>query len=155
MKTKGKLVYDPKRGEDFRKQHKTKTLILELSKDQLDLYYQWFLTKKYGQWLTMQRPMYGLHVTVVRGDEKISQDKLKVWKKYQNQTIEIDYDPTKIKIHWKFWSIPVYSKQLENIRAELGLKASHDFHMTIGRMYPDQKCPALLSSFYKILYISL
>ena len=134
IKTTGKLAYDPTR-QEFRKTHKTRTLILELPHDQMDLYYQWFLTKKYGQWIAMQRPMWGLHVTVVRGDEHISKEKLGLWKKYQGQSIEVMYDPERIKCHWKFWSVPVKSPRLEEIRAELGLKAFHDFHITVGRMY--------------------
>jgi hypothetical protein len=138
IQTTGKLVYDPNRGEDFRKQHKTKTLIVELPRDQMDLYYQWFLTKQYGQWITMQRPMYGIHCTVVRGDEKIPQDRVHLWKKYHGQKIELMYDPEKLKSHWKFWSIPVFSQRLNEIRSELGLRPSEDFHITVGRMYPWQ-----------------
>lgn len=135
IKTTGKFIYDPKR-QDFRKTYKSRTLIVELQRDQMDLYYQWFLRQKFGQWLTLQRPMFGLHCTIVRGDERIKNENL--WKKYQGQSIEIEYDPEKLKRHWTFWSIPVFSTRLEEIRGELGLQAYHDFHITIGRMYDHQ-----------------
>lgn len=134
IKVKGKLVYDPVR-PDFRKLHKQHTLIVELPRDQMDLYYQWFLRQKYGQCMAMQRPMYGLHCTVVRGDEKIDKAHIQHWKKYQGQSIEIEYDPTEIERHWAFWSITVKSQRLIEIREELGLHVFHRFHITIGRQY--------------------
>ena len=89
IKLKGKLVYDPNRGADFKKTNKVRTLVLELPRDQLDLYYQWFLTKEYGSWLTMQRPMYGTHVTVVKGNEHIDGKYLPLWKKHAGEIVEI------------------------------------------------------------------
>jgi len=134
IQTVGKLIYDPYR-KDLRKTHKARTLIAELPRDQLDLYYQWFLTKKYGTWMTLQRPMYGLHVTIVKGDEKVPQDRLHLWKKYQGQPIELMYDPTKLQCNWKFWSLEVKSDKILEIREELGLKGLYRPHITIGRAY--------------------
>lgn len=134
IKTTGKLVYDPIRF-DFKKTHKQRTLILDLKRDDLDLYYQWFLKQKYGQWMSLQRPMYGVHCTVIKGDEFIPKDKLCLWKKYQGQFLEIEYDPSKIERHWEFWSLSVKSKQLIEIRKELGLKEDFRLHITIGRQY--------------------
>lgn len=134
MIAKGKLIYDPIR-PGFRKEHKQRTLIVELPKDQMDLYYQWFITNKYGHNMDMQRPMYGLHCTVVKGNEFIAPDKLALWKKYSSQLIEIDYNPEKIERHWQFWSITVDSPKLVEIRRELGLRTDYRLHITIGRHY--------------------
>lgn len=132
LKTKGRLIYDPVR-EDFKKTHKQQALILQLPRDQLDLYYQWFLTKQYGTWLTLQRPMYGLHITVVRGDERPKFQEH--WKKYSNQEIEIEYNPEMIERYWAFWTIEVRSEKLDEIRRELGFKNFHRHHITFGRQY--------------------
>lgn len=134
FKAQGKLVYDPVR-PDFKKTHKTRTLIVELPRDQLDQYYQWFLEKKFGQWMTLQRPMFGLHCTVVKGDERISQDRMKFWKKYQGHRVELMYDPTRIERHWQFWSLTVEAPQLIDIRRELGLRLDFRLHITFGRQY--------------------
>lgn len=134
IKLRGKLVYDPIR-PDFKKTHKVRTLILELPRDQMDLYYQWFLMKQYGTWIAMQRPMYGLHVTVVRGNEKIPANRVHLWKKYSGKIIEIEYDPSKLVRHWEFWSLPVHSPNLVAIREELGLHLYHNMHITVGRQY--------------------
>lgn len=130
----GKLVYDPIR-HDFKKTHKSRTLILELPKDDLDLYYQWFLERKYGQWLKIQRPMYGLHCTIIKGDEFISNEKIHIWNKHQGMQIQIELDESSLKSHWKFWSLEVKSPELEDLRKEFGLNIYHNFHVTIGRQY--------------------
>ena len=134
IKITGKLIYDPHRTE-FRKAHKQRTLIVQLPHDQLDLYYQWFLTKKFGTWMTLQRPMFGLHVTVVKGDEHIHKDKLHLWKKYHGQTVELEYDPIAVERHWHFWSMSVRSQKLQDIRYELGLRLDYRLHLTFGRQY--------------------
>ncbi len=138
----GKLVYDPARDVSvtneavkFKKVHKQRTLVVELPWSQLHLYYQWFLRKNFGSWFELQPPMYGLHVTVVKGNEHINPKFMKFWKKYDGQEIEISYDPSKIECHWKFWSIDVVSPRLFEIRKELGLNDFHRMHITIGRQY--------------------
>lgn len=154
LKTKGRIVYDPTR-KDLKKVFKQRTLIVELPWDDLDLYYQWFLRKQFGSWADhelrtqtvyndaqtarrqvsenvpgLSRPMWGKHVTVVRGDEKGF--KSPNWGKYEGQMIDIFYRP-ELECTWKFWSIPVKGDGLFEIRKELGLKAFHDFHITVAR----------------------
>jgi len=139
IKARGKLVYDPAR-PDFKKTHKQRTLVAELPRDQLDLYYQWFLRQKFGQWLTLQRPMWGVHCTVVKGDERISPEKLKHWRKYEGHFVDLYYDPTRVERHWQFWSLTVESPRLVEIRQELGLRLDYRLHLTIGRQYDWQPC---------------
>lgn len=131
LKTTGKLVYDPTR-KDLRKTFKSRTLIVELPWDDLDLYYQWFLLKRYGTWFQTQRPMWGKHVTIVRGDEKgyLSPN----WGKHAGRKVDVYYSP-EVSRKWKFWSLPVKGEGLEELRVELGLVAKHDFHLTFARQY--------------------
>lgn len=154
LKTRGRLVYDPVR-RDLKKTHKERTLIIDLPWDDLDLYYQWFLRKRYGTWFDHElrrqqvyneqqtslreidenvpcvtRPMWGKHVTVVRGDEKGFKSPL--WGKHQGEMIDVYYSP-KLTRTWKFWSLPVKGDDLFDLRRELGLKAFHDFHITVAR----------------------
>lgn len=128
VKLKGKLIYDPVR-PDIKKIRPESILILQPRFDDLDLLYQWFIRKRHG--LTLQRPVWRAHVTVVNGKEKITHPEL--WKKYNNEFIEFEYSPH-IEQHWKFWVLPVRSERLREIRAELGLKPNYDLHITIGRM---------------------
>jgi len=131
LTAKGRLFYDPIR-QDFKKQHKMRTLIVQLPRDDLDLYYQWFIEKNFGQSMKLQRPMYGAHVTIVGGNERVPN--MAAWKKHQNEEIVFEYDPV-VRNHWQFWSLPVYCKRFDEIRAELGMKLEPDFHITIGRQF--------------------
>lgn len=136
LKLRGTLRYEPYRA-DFRKTHKQKTLIVELKRDGMCDYYGWFLKRRYGEGYVLQSPMFGKHVTIVRGDEKLKHPEH--WKKYEGRKIEIEYDPERVVKTWAFWSIDVRpSLDLLLIRQELGLKATHSFHITIGREYPHQ-----------------
>ena len=135
--TKGRLVYDPVR-HDFKKAHKTRTLIIQLARDDLDLYYQWFITRHGGQNLQLQRPMYGTHVTLVGGAEFVP--RLDRWKKHEGKIIEFEYDPV-VRNHQMFWSLPVYGDHLQEYRLELGMKPEPDFHITVGRQYDWQPIP--------------
>lgn len=154
IKTQGRLAYDPVRS-DFKKVWKERTLVAELERDDLDLYYQWFLRKKLGTWFDyrqrkqfvfnkeqtvlydiyenvpcIDRPMWGLHVTIVRGDEEghLSEN----WGKREGEMIDIFYTP-QLELNWKFWSLPVKGDNFFELRTEVGLTAFHDFHITIAR----------------------
>ena len=135
IKLSGVLQYEPDRGPCFKKQFKTKTLIVELGgrwKNQIDLYYQWHLKKKFGSYLELQRPMFGNHVTVVRGDE--CPKNKEYWKKYVGHKIEFEYS-LQLELKYTFWQMPVRSEALQNIRLELGMKRLANMHLTIGRQF--------------------
>lgn len=154
LKITGKIMYDPTR-YNLKKTHKERTMIVQLPKDELDLYYQWFLRKEYGTWFDHElrtnsvlneqqtafvqkdeniprvtRPMWGTHVTIVRGDEPGY--KSKNWGLHEGEKIEIMYVPD-LQRTWKFWSMPVKGDNLFEFRRELNLKAFHDFHITVAR----------------------
>lgn len=150
LKVTGTLIYDPvrrdanviakleKRGEStdgkhagFRKTNKTRTLILDLPRDDLAEYYRWWLRRKYGEGFKMQAPMWGTHVTVVRGNEHVPD--LSAWKKHDRAKVTVEYAPGGLSPHWRFWTLPVRSSKLDDLRAELGLKNFHRHHITIGR----------------------
>lgn len=137
IKASGKLVYDPKRDENFKKTNKTRTLIINLARDtEIHHFYQWLIRKQYGDWLHLQDPMFGLHVTVVRGNEGVPD--MSKWKKHQGEFFEFEYN-TQLKCNWGFWNLPVNpSEKLVNLRTELGIEREHNFHLTVGRMYQHQ-----------------
>lgn len=126
-KLEGKLVYEPNR-PDLRKTFKAKTLIVDLPFDDLANFYRALIKKRYG--FHLHPPMWGNHVTVVRGDEK--PPNLDKWKAYEGETVEFEVSPHVYK-QWDFWILPVKSERLHEIRRELGLTAFHELHITIGR----------------------
>lgn len=126
-KLTGKLVYEPAR-QDLKKTFKAKTLIVDLPFDDLANFYLWQIKRKYL--VHLHPPMWGNHVTVVRGDEKIPHPEH--WKKYEGEEVEFEVMPHLYKV-WDFWALPVRSPRLYGIRAELGLKVFHEMHITVGR----------------------
>ena len=134
IKLSGILRYEPYRGPEFKKQYKTRTLIIDIGNrgNELDLYYQWFLKKKFGSFLEMQRPLFGTHVTVVGGTEYIPN--LSAWKKYEREQVEFEYSP-ELNLTYQFWSLPVRCHRARQIRDELGLKQKINLHITIGRLH--------------------
>lgn len=116
-------------------------LIVEVDPE-IGAYYRSLLPKAY----CAKPGKYPTHITVVRtGRDKPSN--WEAWKKYQNQTVFFYYEPGVIIGPTYFW-LRVLSKQLEEVRLELGLdlwKAPatqlfpspplgfrHYFHITIG-----------------------
>lgn len=144
IKLQGRLVYDPARSftrvdgqvVNLRKQYKARTLIVDLPRDGLWRFYQWILKTKYGTWLELESPMWGTHITVVRGDEEAW--KHPRWLAHKDELVELEYSPI-LQYHFGFWSLPVRGKRLEALRLELDLTRHHNFHITIGRQHVWQK----------------
>lgn len=126
-KLQGTLIYEPQR-PNLKKTFKAKTLIVQLPFDDLANLYRWFVKQKYG--FHLLPPMWGTHVTVVRGDEKLP--KPEAWKKYAGESVDIEVVPHLYKV-WDFWAMPVRSQRLYELRDELGLEVFHEMHLTIGR----------------------
>lgn len=107
-------------------------------------YYAWFLHKKTG--IVLQRPAWGAHVSVVRGEVPFRPD---LWKKYDNKEISIIYDPD-IRTNSAHWWMRVHSNDLLDIREELGLPRFPEFtfHLTLGR--PSPKYESTSSYFHEV-----
>lgn len=108
-------------------------LIVEVD-DQLGSYYRSLIPK----YISIQRPMYPSHISVVRNEIPKNVD---CWGKYDGCLIYFEYEPG-VKsgeiYHW----LNVISPSLEDIRAELGLSnhseytkppdGSKYFHITVA-----------------------
>lgn len=127
----GRLVYEPHR-PDLRKTRKADKfmLVLELKGD-IAKYYAWWLKKHFH--LEVQLPAWRPHVTVLDGRIAVREEKHHLWKKYQGELITFEYN-VNIEQHWKFWTLPVRSERLNEIREELGFARTDKLHLTIGRM---------------------
>lgn len=88
----------------------------------------------------VQKPLYNSHISTVRNEMPVN---LSVWGKYQNQTIEFEYEPFVYNGELYYW-LNVYCQELEDIRLELGLQntspftrspnGKHRFHITIANL---------------------
>jgi hypothetical protein len=75
--------------------------------------------------------MYGYHVTIVSGKEKIPD--LTAWKKHEGEKVEITYDIETLRKDWSFWNFRVDVPRARELRTELGMKPDYHFHLTAGR----------------------
>jgi hypothetical protein len=126
-KSSAQVSYDPYR-PGLRK-HRPGSLVVANVDLGIPEYYRWWVRKRFG--LQLHPPAFFPHITIVDG--KRHHDKNSFWKKYQNRTIEFEYN-VEFEQHWKFWTLPVRSTQLEQIRTELDLNPNYNFHITFGRM---------------------
>lgn len=110
-------------------------LIVEADPE-LAAYYRWFLPKA----LNVSRGKYEAHITVVRIG-KDTPTNLSEWRKYEGKTVEFLYEPYIYSGKIYYW-LNILSKQLEEIRLELGLALEvfqvpppgfiKYFHLTLG-----------------------
>lgn len=122
----GKLIYDPTAG----KAANSWWVIVECPKDIMDYYHHW-VKKENG--IVLNKPLFGSHISVVRGEEPPENNK-ECWRKYHEEIIEFSYSHD-IHSSDDFYWLEVASPRLAQIREELGLPAlpTFGFHLTIGR----------------------
>lgn len=110
-------------------------LIVDRVDPGISLFYRSLIPK----WFRTQPQKYPPHISVVR---KETPKNLKAWGKYEGQVIEFFYDPY-IWNGTQYWWLNCFSKELEDIRTELGLENkiwdidpepgySKCFHMSIA-----------------------
>ena len=139
MPLKGRLKYDPKRGDMKRKI--TNWAVIEVQGD-IDAYYRWFLKKEYG--IEPHQPSWGPHISVIRG-ETIPEKCKHLWAAHNNEIINMqvrpfirfnnDTKPIDNHPNCSFWFLDIISPRIQEIRDELGLYSKWNYHLTIGRMY--------------------
>jgi len=125
----GKLVYSD---EPLSKPLTPYKLIVEVDPE-LANFYRNTIPKKFA----VNRSKFPPHISVVRKEIPTN---IKFWKKYDNKPIEFEYYDYVFNDETYFW-LNAYSKELEDIRVELGLTAmsdltkppdgSYTFHITI------------------------
>jgi hypothetical protein len=92
-------------------------------------YYMWWLEKRFG--LKLQKPLWGPHISFIRGEACHDWDKVKA--KYDGQEIKFSYE-LDIKSNGKHWWLRVTCDALKDIRKELDLPRENGvgLHLTIG-----------------------
>ncbi len=129
--TQGRLAYNMP-PLSSKKPYTKRSLVATLPRDDLDRLYQWFIERRHGQALRLNRPIFGTHVTIVRHNENVPD--MTAWGRYEGREVAIAYDVV-LRNHYGFWSLPVYNEWFQEVRAELGLPPEPDFHITVGRQF--------------------
>jgi hypothetical protein len=112
-------------------------LILEVDQG-IVLFYRSLIPK----YISINKQKYDPHISVVRKEIPINKN---FWGLYEGKEIEFEYS-NQIYHGKVYWWLNAFSKELENIRTELGLPVSSEFtrppsekyikcfHITIGNM---------------------
>ena len=139
VKATGKIIFDlPLETNKHKEQSLWKSTAMILTKCDLDLYYGWFLRKRFD--LELVRPLRGAHVTII--NEQVPKDKFLLGKElFNKKKIEFFIDPEP-RSDGKYWWLRVYCSQAEEIREAIGLRRIpfFAFHLTIG--YANEKTMA-------------
>lgn len=130
--SRGRLIYRPQQSFSLRKKRQVDTHHTIVTADAgLSEYYRWWIEKRFHLWI--QPPMLNLHVSIFNGKEVIPESAAEVLSGLHDSFVEYEYS-VNVQQHWKFWVLPVRSKQLEQIRNLCGVAPNYHFHITIGRM---------------------
>lgn len=132
---KAKLVYDPiDVGTATRKGFQFWWAAAMLSNN-LTAFYRHLIFLNTGETLTA--PMWRSHVSVIRGEQPKNRG---AWKKFHGQEFSIQYFPERMMQNDKYVWFPAESAELEEVRAELGLRRTPrtPFHLTIGNRKGNQ-----------------
>jgi hypothetical protein len=117
--------------DKFKKTFKTQTLNVDVF-DGAQIAYEGRQRTRQLHRVGLQPPMFAVHVTVVRGQERVPEDKQHLWKAHEGEVIEFEYCLTP-EVKYGFWHLNVRSPRMMQLREELGLTAEHNLHLTIGR----------------------
>lgn len=141
IKLTGNVIVNPKRPGDFRKNHKLKTVIVEFKGMGLAHYYINMLERKYGPWMNLSPPMFGLHVTLVKGTETFNEQAAYDFQE-KFKTLTLDIDPTTLaRTDWSktqpgFWTMKVAGDLVPSFRRDLRVNADRFGlrpHLTVAR----------------------
>lgn len=136
----GHLVFEPERGPGFKKAGKLKTLILDLPRYYgAALYYKAQIERVLGPWCNLSTPMFGTHVTVVRGNGDRFDEAL--LRSVIGRPMTVVADPRLLeRTPWSganpgFWTIEVVSPELHDLRKSLKVKEIFTYrpHLTVAR----------------------
>ena len=121
LKLDGTIIYQPNRGSDFKKKNKINTLIINFPyANDLSRYYIKLIEQELGPWTNLCVPMFGLHVTIIRGNTDLFDSN--EFHQYNGKKWSILVDPTSLsRTSWSgknpaFWTMNVQSKEINNFR---------------------------------------
>lgn len=132
MKSFGILNYSPK----THLRNADRWLVLYCD-DELVKYYSHLFKKEYPWLPKLQRPVWGAHVSVIRGEKIQNEDK---WGLFHKKRIDFDYEPGVIDNGEYYW-LKVKCDALLDIREMYGLSREPKFglHLTVGRTTDDKQ----------------
>jgi hypothetical protein len=112
-------------------------LTVKVPKGIVEYYHHWIQKRIGPPWdpkaVKLQLPMWGGHITVLDGRTTLNDQQVSQLQSLDNRRVTFEYSPD-IRQHWKFYYLPVRSKELDQIRRNLGFTKHHPYHITVGRL---------------------
>lgn len=133
--SKGRIVYDPPR--PGMKRNTERWAIVSVDRE-ITRYYRWWVQKTY--FIELCQPSWDAHISIVRG-ERISPKYQELWRRLHGKEIEFQYGcvPKQVEGKPHFWYVSAEAPEINQIRAELGLRSDFAYHLTIGRTYNENE----------------
>jgi hypothetical protein len=125
MKSFGKLVYSPRTHLSS-----SENWLVVMCDDEISRYYRHLFYKEYPWRGKLTRPVWGTHISVIRG-EKVDP---KLWKLNDGKIINFEYEGG-VQDNGEYYWLKVKCDYLLDLRESLGLSRVPRFglHLTIGR----------------------
>jgi hypothetical protein len=131
IKITGILQFDPtNRTRKHKSQSAWKKVAIIKTNCDLDLYYAWFIHKRYN--LSLNRSIRGSHISFI--NDIVDNDKYEQTAEYfNNKEIEFSYNPD-VRTNGTHWWLNIECTDAENIRTIMGLDKTpyFGFHLSIG-----------------------
>lgn len=134
LEIKTKIIFDPpNKTNKHNKQADWKNVVICQIDDDMDIYYSWFLFKRFG--LVLNRSIRKAHITII--NDKKSEMDINLYEKakdtFNGKELTFKFDPSEIRSNGKHWWIKVYSDEADIIRNVVGLgKSYYPYHLTLG-----------------------
>ena len=137
LKHIGKIIFDPQPISGSKDMFKPFWVITTLE-DDLRYYYAWFLKRRYR--ITVQRPAWGAHISVVRGEETTIENWEYFKNIYNNKEIEFNHELVP-KTNGNHWWLKIDCSELYELRTNMGYSkdAKWSFHLTLGMSVPQHQ----------------
>lgn len=133
IECEGKIIFDPKAIADpSGKMFKPWWVIVALDKDdEFGQYYSWFYEKQHG--IKLQRPAFGAHISVIRGEETDLENWQKFKELYHKKPIKFTCDISPRTNGMHVW-LRVKCDELKDLREQMGYERDGRWglHLTLG-----------------------
>ena len=129
----GRIVYDPQAiSGNSEALFKPWWVIVSFGDSEISDFYSWLVYKRTS--VKLQKPAWGSHVSVVRGEVPPNADK---WKEWDGEIVKIIYDPD-VRTNGNHWWLRASCPRLGDLRENLGLSRDgwYNLHITIGIAIP-------------------
>lgn len=139
FKSRGRLVYDPKRSN---KNNTQEWLVMEVDRE-ITRYFRWMVDRHImnvtgAEGHGILQPSGDAHVSVLRGRNDLRAvpraEKEAMWKKYHGREVDFYYSPVVYLARAEFWCVDIITPWTLEVRSEeWDLPSDYGLHLTIGR----------------------